>query len=295
MAKKTKEPKDVYKEGNTIKNEGVPFIQYEKHSMKKYVRYAILISCLLFIFIGCRKKPVPSPLLSELGIKEEIKMITFNVRHTKWKHITKGSRLPEIVEILHENKLDIICLQEIWKDQIEFISESMPSYSCYNAGRNDGKEKGENCAIFFRSDRYELLDSDTFWFSKTPEKPGSKSWGAVWTRICSWIKLKDNFTDKEFYVYNLHLSVFSSNSRKNSIKLLMEKIEEPCIITGDFNMDVSADEMLPMKDFNKTSFDEERIDHFLCSQEIEIKEFHIDDRKDYPSDHNALIAILDFI
>ena len=58
------------------------------------------------------------------------------------------------------------------------------------AGRDDGKEKGEMMALYYKRDRFEKLDSGHFWLSETPDVPGSKSWGAWSTRMCTWVKLQ---------------------------------------------------------------------------------------------------------
>lgn len=50
---------------------------------------------------------------------------------------------------------------------------------------------GEYAAILYRADRFELLASGTFWFSGTPEVPGSTSWGNHVTRISTWARLRE--------------------------------------------------------------------------------------------------------
>lgn len=105
------------------------------------------------------------------------------------------------------------------------------------------KNKGETCAILYRKDRFELVDSGTFWFSEKPEKSGSKSWGNLFARICSWVQLKDKTNQASFYVYNVHLDNWSQHSRKKSVQLLAKKIAErdtrdPFILMGDFNMKI---------------------------------------------------------
>ncbi|MCZ6776458.1 MAG: endonuclease, partial [Ignavibacteria bacterium] len=56
-------------------------------------------------------------------------------------------------------------------------------------GRDDGKTVGEYSAILYLSDRFCADEEGTFWFSETPEIPGSRNWGNSIPRICTWMRL----------------------------------------------------------------------------------------------------------
>jgi len=122
----------------------------------------------------------------------------------------------------------------------------VPGYGEIGVGREDGKEKGEYSAILYRQDRFRVIDSGTFWFSDTPEKVGSTSWGNKLTRICTWAQFDDQATRRAFWMYNMHLDHQSQRSRERSVELLARRIaagrakaEGPVIVTGDFNADES--------------------------------------------------------
>ena len=120
------------------------------------------------------------------------------------------------------------------------MQKSLPAYAVYGVGRDDGKQRGEFAPIFYRKDRLELLDSDTFWLSPTPDKVGSRGWDAAITRIASWVKLKDKRTGEAFYVVNTHFDHRGASARHESAKLLVKQLREkfadhPVILTGDFN------------------------------------------------------------
>jgi hypothetical protein len=53
------------------------------------------------------------------------------------------------------------------------------------AGRDDGREKGEMMAVYWKKDRFEKTDGGHFWFSETPEKAGSKSWDSSLPRMAT--------------------------------------------------------------------------------------------------------------
>ena len=138
---------------------------------------------------------------------------------------------------------DVIGLQEALRHQIDDIRKIATSYSEYGVGRDDGKSKGEHCTVLYLKDRFKLdkKDCGTFWFSDTPEKIASKSWGNEIPRICTWVRLIEKKTNKGFYVYNVHYDHRSQPSRLGASKLIIEKISkrkqsnEPIILMGDFN------------------------------------------------------------
>src|SRR3546814_6755240 len=98
-------------------------------------------------------------------------------------------------------------------------------------------------AIFYKKDRFRLLDHDTFWLSETPEVP-SKGWDAALNRICTWGKFRDKESRKEFFYFNLHMDHRGKEARKKSTLLVLEKIREIAgkthvILSGDFNFNQS--------------------------------------------------------
>ncbi|MEJ2704141.1 MAG: endonuclease/exonuclease/phosphatase family protein [Sedimentisphaerales bacterium] len=215
--------------------------------MKRAVR--IFLS-LIFVSIpaGCGAPqrvdtagPISFP-SSEPGV---VKAMSFNIRvDTLLDGLNRwAGRRQRVIDMLVDHTPDVIGLQEALDHQVLQIQQALPRYRHYAIGRTDGKRKGETCAIFYRKDRFTLGDSGTFWFSDTPSKPGSKDWGNLWPRICSWAYLKEKATGGGFYVYNVHLDVLSQNSRQKSAELLARRITarrtaDPFIVMGDFNMEL---------------------------------------------------------
>ena len=247
----------------------------------------------------------------------EIKAMTFNVRvdtpldvFNRWPQ-----RKEAVIDTIADHAADVVGLQETLNHQVTDISRSLPQYSYYSVGRNDGQLDGESCAIFFRRSRYTLRDSGTFWFSDAPDKPGSKGWGNLWPRICSWVRLEQIDTGRCFYVYNVHLACLSQQSRERSVCLLTEKIArrknaDPFIVMGDFNMKLNNPAMkylheagrinprVQMQDAwlslnPKSSGTGTKIDHIPLSRELRALDISIDKRKvngRHPSDHFPVIA-----
>lgn len=259
--------------------------------------------------------------------------MSFNIRTGTafWDGVNSwGNRKQMVVDVMASNAADVFGLQEALDYQVENIQKGLPQYGSYAAGRGDGKSKGESCAIFYRKDRFERLDCGTFWFSESPDKPGSKYWDSIFPRICSWVHLKDRVSGKAFYLYNVHLDL-THGARKKSVELLARKISErktddPFIITGDFNMEMDNSAMRYLCNIDGEnphpclveawssvndatsgigtthSFTGYRngpkIDHIPISANIKvlgakIERYAMDGR--YPSDHFPVVAILQLL
>jgi len=237
-----------------------------------------------------------------------------------------SSRRQLVFDTLADNVADVIGLQEALDHQVRQIQQVLPQYSHYAAGRNNGKRKGESCAIFYRKDHFDLGDSGTFWFSDTPSAPGSKGWGNLWPRICSWVYLTEETTGAGFYVYNVHFDVFSQKSRQKSAELLAKRIAarktpDPFIVMGDFNMGLNNPAMTYLQNINsetpyprmltawqslhpgrtgegthhnfRGSISGPKIDHIPICDGVKALDVKIDRRNingRYPSDHFPVIA-----
>jgi len=80
----------------------------------------------------------------------------------------------------------------------------LDGYDYIGVGRDDGKERGEYAAIFYKKDQLRLLDSGNFWLSPTPEH-ASLGWDAACIRICTWGKFQDKTSGKQFLFFNTHM------------------------------------------------------------------------------------------
>ena len=172
------------------------------------------------------------------------KIISFNVRYSSAPEIDGDNRWElrrdAAVKMVAEQKPIAMGLQEACPDQIDFLDLNLTGYKHIGVGRDDGKRSGEMMAIFYDTNRLTLLDSGTFWLSETPEKV-SIGWDAACNRTCTWGHFKMKDTDFEFLYFNTHLDHLGSLARKNSIKLIVDKMTElnpdnvPVFLSGDFN------------------------------------------------------------
>lgn len=155
--------------------------------------------------------------------------------------------------LFHE--VQLLGVQEALHDQIIDLKDRLTKFKYAGGGRDDGREKGEYSAIFYDTARLQLLQTQMFWLSETPEMPGSKSWDAAITRMVTWAKLKDRKTKKIFFAFNTHFDHMGKVARKESAKIVLNKVKEiagciPVIFTGDFNAEPSDEPIMIIMDKN---------------------------------------------
>jgi len=169
--------------------------------------------------------------------------MTYNIRYNNpedginaWPN--RKERVAEMIGSRYQ--ADLAGLQEALREQIDDLDALLPDYDWIGVGREDGQDKGEFTPIFYRTDRFELLESKTFWLSETPDVPGSKSWDAAITRIVTRALFRDRQSGREFYHFNTHFDHRGEQARVESTKLLLKRVREvsaetPVIVTGDLN------------------------------------------------------------
>ncbi len=211
---------------------------------------------------------------------------------------------------------DIFGIQEGLKHQLDYLDNSLVSFTYAGVGRDDGKTTGEYSAVFFDISKFDLIDQSTFWLSETPEKP-SVGWDAAMERICTYVLLKDKRTGAYLWIFNTHFDHIGELAKGNSAKLIVEKINKlnvqnyPVMLMGDLNLEPesstikflsgelndarNASENIvfgPTGTFNGFDWNGQitmRIDYiFTDKQNIKVLKYAVlSDSKDqrYPSDH----------
>lgn len=199
-------------------------------SLGRYLFALVLIACCLKS--GCGKTDAP--------VLQDLDVMSFNIRYgladdgeDSWE-FRKGL----VKRVIADHHPDILGLQEALKFQRNAILRSFPQFASIGIGRDPGGE-GEYAAILYLKERFDEMDSGTFWMSETPEVP-STHWGNTHLRICTWARLLDKKSGQHFYVYNTHFDHRIQLSRENSAILLANRIagrdhDDPVIVMGDFN------------------------------------------------------------
>jgi endonuclease/exonuclease/phosphatase family metal-dependent hydrolase len=170
---------------------------------------------------------------------------TYNLRYDNKGDALAGNgwdkRAPVIAGIIRARDIDILGTQEGLSHQLIHLKELRPGYNYIGVGRDDGKDAGEHSAIFYKRDKYEVLDHGDFWLSPVTNRP-NKGWDAALPRICTWGKFRERRTGFRFYCFNLHMDHVGVVARRESAKLVLDTIRKmtgriPVILMGDFNVD----------------------------------------------------------
>ncbi|MBS1953951.1 MAG: endonuclease/exonuclease/phosphatase family protein [Cyanobacteria bacterium SZAS-4] len=203
---------------------------------------------------------------------------------------------------------DVFCTQEGRLEQLKFIDRHFPSWARVGGGRDDGKNAGEFCAIYYNKKRLEVLKSGTFWLSTTPESP-AHTWDPPYKRICTHALFRDRINETKFAVLSTHFPLNPSASEK-AAKVVANKITAlydnmPTLLCGDFNC---KPESAAWKVFNKIyldSVDEKHqktwhtngkpmacLDAIFKNEDIRVVDLKIlngKDNKTFPSDHFGVL------
>ncbi|WP_367871253.1 endonuclease/exonuclease/phosphatase family protein [Luteolibacter sp. Populi] len=231
---------------------------------------------------------------------------TFNIRYDNNGDVKSGNswkqRAPIIANLIRFHDFDILGTQEGQPHQMEELCGLLPEYGCSKHGRDDGKSAGEHAGIYFKKDKYELLEDGFFWISEHPDQ-AAPGWDAMFPRICGWAKLKRKADAKEVFFFTLHMDHRGAVSRIQGASVVLKKIDEiagqnPAYLTGDFNSDQNSEGYAIFKGsprfadsfdtatvrfapngtangFNVNAMTESRIDHVFVGKGVPVRRYGV--------------------
>lgn len=259
--------------------------------------------------------------------QQSVTVLSYNIRYGTAQdgdHVWPNRRAL-VIDLLRDHAPQLIGIQEALRFQLDEIGAALPRYREVGVGRSDGKTAGEYAAILVDTARFRIIGEGTFWFSDTPEVPGSMHWGNRITRISSWARLVDRLTADTVRIYNVHWDHESQPSRERSAALLLERMatdagpNDRLLLTGDFNADETnpafqallADRRVPLRDSFRTLHPDAavvgtfngfrgdlgggKIDAVLVGEGWEVVQAGIDRRwvgGRWPSDHFPVVAVV---
>lgn len=266
----------------------------------------LILSGSFFVFNSCS------------NTSEKINIMTYNIRlDTETDGINMWDNRKEgIVSLIKEENVDILGIQEGLPSQIEYLSKQLDGYSMIGEGR-DGGNSGEYSAIYFKSKKMNLIETETFWLSETPEIP-SIGWDAAINRITTLGLFKMVNSSMEVLVYNSHFDHLGKIAREKSAIVILNHIKEnnhqnrPLIVMGDFNanpndipIELLSEELndsfkiLPIENpigtYNGFDLDSNLLDRidYIFTKNIKITNYKHLDRKLssglWPSDHLPIL------
>ncbi|EMA60692.1 endonuclease/exonuclease/phosphatase family protein [Halorubrum lipolyticum] len=185
-----------------------------------------------------------------------IRVLSYNVRYANRgdHHDAWHERRDAVGRLVRFHRPDVAAFQEPLPDQRRDLRERLPAYEFVGRGRETGGE-GEGCPIGVRADRWAVADDGTFWLSETPSEP-STGWDADYPRITTWARVRAVDGDAALLVVNTHFDHVSAHARRESARLLRERLPGiagrdpddagrgstlPVVFVGDLNCTAGSD------------------------------------------------------
>lgn len=180
----------------------------------------------------------PNPIRQEV-LAEDLTVMSYNLKCSGEGKYSQESRKDAICSIINKYSPDSLGVQEADKNWVALLKGELTEYDNVGTYRDDGISEGESNNIFYKKDKFELIDNGDFWLSKTPDVP-SKDWDSACYRICTYAVLRNKQTGFVYAHFNTHLDHVSDVAQAESIALISSKIAEiapdiPVVLTGDFN------------------------------------------------------------
>lgn len=187
------------------------------------------------------------------GNAQSLKLMTYNIRldidsdgKNNW-----SNRKEFFTSQMQFYEPDIFGVQEAKPNQVIDIVSALPQYNYIGIGR-EGIGQGESSNIYYKKERFKIVQNNTFWLSETPDVI-SKGWDAAFNRVCTYALFKDLKTKKSFWVFNTHLDHIGEMARTNGIQLILSKIatlniqKYPVFFMGDFNSKPNEERIIYLK------------------------------------------------
>lgn len=176
---------------------------------------------------------------------EPLKVMSYNV----YTSSPDRTRVKKVVGNINSYDPDVIGVQEFnysWSVVLGMVAADFnKTYEMVGEPRLEPSDKSNNneySAIFYKKDKFNLIETDTYWLSDTPDKV-SKFEGTEYYRIMTYAVLERKSDGARFIHFNTHIAT-DEVSRHKQIEVLLalagtvlEKHGDlPLYFTGDFNM-----------------------------------------------------------
>ncbi|MBR3438959.1 MAG: endonuclease/exonuclease/phosphatase family protein [Clostridia bacterium] len=177
--------------------------------------------------------------LPEAVSQSDITVMTYNLKVSGVGQYAPDKRAPLLAENIRAYMPDSFGCQEASVSLLAMVSGELESDYAYIGLGRDKNNTGEASPVFYLKEKYDLVDSGTFWLSKTPDEV-SKGWDANYNRVCTYAVLKNKETGFTYAHFNAHFDHIGIIARQESISLVTKKIAEICpdipvLFSGDLN------------------------------------------------------------
>lgn len=160
---------------------------------------------------------------------------------------TPAQRLERVVKEFAYYDPDIIGVQEQapddWQPYLPGALEPY-GYAVLKGKKVYGGWDGDYNSIYYKAEKFNVIEWDTFWYSKTPDIPGTKLEGMMNWGLATWAVFEVKETNTRFVVLNTHLHAYEDYSqiRGQQIEMIKNFLEPymsqyPVYVMGDMNIE----------------------------------------------------------
>ena len=182
-------------------------------------------------------------------MSQTLKIMSFNLRvdNTGDGINSFTNRFHRVVEILEQEKPDLVGFQEVTDSMRARLWDHLPGYTVQGCGR-ERSYHGESMLIAYRTDAVELISLENIWLSPTPHVAGSTFGGdqSSCPRMFTSALVQHNDIPAPFYFINTHLDHVGAEARYLGAMQLVQYVsahKEHFVMTGDFNATPDAREI----------------------------------------------------
>lgn len=233
------------------------FVTVESKNKRNKLSCALaVIACALLVVATLPTADNDTEYMPVGNYNTDISVVSFNVAAafgTTIEDTDSMTRCSRFASYMYAQKPDLIGTQETNSYWVDALKEELTGYDSYAVKRGgDSEEKNsEMNAVFWNSNRFSLVNKNTFWLSNTPNEESKYTFvdadgeeqEAGCNRICSYVVLKDNSTSELYLFMNTHLDNSSEEARVFGAKVILEQMEalkkqytpKRVVLTGDFN------------------------------------------------------------
>ena len=261
------------------------------------------------------------PTLGAVSVEDtSIKIMSFNL-----KVKNEATRADNVIATIKKNDPDLLGVQEASATWVSLLESGLSEeYARFGLGRN-ANTTGETTSIFYKKDKFTLIDAGTKWMSDTPDVSGSKYDDSTYIRIFTYVLLERKSDGERFMHINVHpedgAAAVKKEVRGKQLTVLADWINQnvtiPFIVSGDMNsrpefaefvkfqQDINTENSSAVAYSSKTADTYSSgsssmvLDYILLSNgDFDIYTYEVDTTKfggdiGNPSDHCPIIAVID--
>lgn len=169
-----------------------------------------------------------------------MRAMTFNVLCAGRNEHQWCRRQPLVRDVIKTYMPDFFGIQEAHYGWMKYLAGQLKEfYAFVGVGKDDGKNGGEFSPVFYRKDKFTVLERLDFWLSETPET-ASLGWDAAENRTCSGALFENIETGEKIAVFNTHLDHIGEVAQHKGAELILENLKKydniKTVLMGDFNV-----------------------------------------------------------